>query len=220
MMGDKIMNEIILEIKNGIIEGKAKVVTKLIEQALNEGVPAVEILNNGLLEGMGVVGESFKNEEVFVPEVLISARAMNKGIEVLKPFLNEGDQGAKGVAVIGTVMGDMHDIGKNLVKVMIEGRGIKVIDLGSDVSPEAFYEAAVENNANLVCCSALLTTTMLEMGNIVKLFTEKGMRDKVKIMIGGAPTSQEYCDEIGADCYTSDAASAAEAALAFCEAMA
>ncbi len=207
----------VLEIRDNIISGRAKAVTALIAQALEEGIPASVILNDGLLEGMGTVGERFKNDEIFVPEVLISARAMNKGIEVLKPYLSEGDTGAKGTAVIGTVRGDMHDIGKNLVKMMIEGRGIKVIDLGTDVSPEAFYDAAIENNADIVCCSALLTTTMVEMKNVVDLFVERGMRDKVKIMIGGAPTSQEFCDEIGADCYTSDAASAAEAALAICQ---
>ena len=207
----------VLEIRDNIISGRAKAVTALITQALEEGIPASVILNDGLLEGMGTVGERFKNDEIFVPEVLISARAMNKGIEVLKPYLSEGDTGAKGTAVIGTVRGDMHDIGKNLVKMMIEGRGIKVIDLGTDVSPEAFYDAAIENDANIVCCSALLTTTMVEMKNVVDLFVERGMRDKVKIMIGGAPTSQEFCDEIGADCYTSDAASAAEAALAICQ---
>ncbi len=209
----------VFEIRDNIISGRAKAVTALIAQALEEGIPASVILNDGLLEGMGTVGERFKNDEIFVPEVLISARAMNKGIEVLKPYLSEGDTGAKGTAVIGTVRGDMHDIGKNLVKMMIEGRGIKVIDLGTDVSPEAFYDAAIENDANIVCCSALLTTTMVEMKNVVDLFVERGMRDKVKIMIGGAPTSQEFCDEIGADCYTSDAASAAEAALAICESM-
>jgi corrinoid protein of di/trimethylamine methyltransferase len=209
----------VLEIRDNIISGRAKAVTALITRALEEGIPASVILNDGLLEGMGTVGERFKNDEIFVPEVLISARAMNKGIEVLKPYLSEGDTGAKGTAVIGTVRGDMHDIGKNLVKMMIEGRGIKVIDLGTDVSPEAFYDAAIENDANIVCCSALLTTTMVEMKNVVDLFVERGMRDKVKIMIGGAPTSQEFCDEIGADCYTSDAASAAEAALAICESM-
>ena len=207
----------VLEIRDNIISGRAKAVTALITQALEEGIPASVILNDGLLEGMGTVGERFKNDEIFVPEVLISARAMNKGIEILKPYLSEGDTGAKGTAVIGTVRGDMHDIGKNLVKMMIEGRGIKVIDLGTDVSPEAFYDAAIENNADIVCCSALLTTTMVEMKNVVDLFVERGMRDKVKIMIGGAPTSQEFCDEIGADCYTSDAASAAEAALAICQ---
>ena len=167
----------VLEIRDNIISGRAKAVTALITQALEEGIPASVILNDGLLEGMGTVGERFKNDEIFVPEVLISARAMNKGIEVLKPYLSEGDTGAKGTAVIGTVRGDMHDIGKNLVKMMIEGRGIKVIDLGTDVSPEAFYDAAIENDANIVCCSALLTTTMVEMKNVVDLFVERGMRD-------------------------------------------
>ena len=165
---------------------------------------------------MNVIGEKFKNNQVFVPEVLIAARAMNAGIGLLRPLLVSSGVQSKGTAVIGTVKGDQHDIGKNLVKMMMEGKGLQVIDLGVDVSAEKFYESAVEHHAQLVCCSALLTTTMGEMKRVVHLFQEKGMRDQVKIMIGGAPVTQNYCDTIGADCYTPDAASAAEAALGFC----
>ena len=164
---------------------------------------------------MSIVGDKFKANEIFVPEVLIAARAMNTGIELLRPHLVSEGVESKGVAVIGTVKGDLHDIGKNLVRMMIEGRGITVYDLGVDVSAEQFYEAAVKYNADLVCCSALLTTTMMEMKAVVNLFEEKGQRETVRIMIGGAPITQEFCDDIGADCYTPDAASAAEAALGY-----
>ncbi len=196
--------------------GRAPKVKEAVQQALDEGISAQEILEKGLLDGMGIIGEKFKKNEVFVPEVLVAARAMNAGVELLKPYLVEAGVESKGVAVIGTVKGDLHDIGKNLVKMMLEGKGLTVIDLGVDVSAEQFVNAAVENNAQLICCSALLTTTMGEMKNVVELATEKGIRDKVKIMIGGAPVTQSFCDSIGADCYTPDAASAADAALNYC----
>lgn len=198
-------------------KGRAPKVKELVQQALDEGIAPQQILEEGLLSGMNIIGEKFKNNEVFVPEVLIAARAMNAGIEVLKPALLASGVEAKGKVVIGTVKGDLHDIGKNLVRMMIEGKGITVVDLGVDVSPEQFYEAAVAENAQVVCCSALLTTTMNEMKNVVDIFKEKGMRDKVKIMVGGAPVTQNFCDSVGADCYTADAASAAEAALALCQ---
>lgn len=196
--------------------GRAPKVKEAVQQALDEGISAQEILEKGLLDGMGIIGEKFKKNEVFVPEVLVDGRAMNAGVELLKPYLVEAGVESKGVAVIGTVKGDLHDIGKNLVKMMLEGKGLTVIDLGVDVSAEQFVNAAVENNAQLICCSALLTTTMGEMKNVVELATEKGIRDKVKIMIGGAPVTQSFCDSIGADCYTPDAASAADAALNYC----
>ena len=196
--------------------GRAPKVKEAVQQALDEGISAQEILEKGLLDGMGIIGEKFKKNEVFVPEVLVAARAMNAGVELLKPYLVEAGVESKGVAVIGTVKGDLHDIGKNLVKMMLEGKGLTVIDLGVDVSAEQFVNAAVENNAQLICCSARLTTTMGEMKNVVELATEKGIRDKVKIMIGGAPVTQSFCDSIGADCYTPDAASAADAALNYC----
>lgn len=212
------MQEIISQINANMKAGKAKIVKQLVTQAIEEGVDAKEILDEGLLAGMTEIGVKFKNNEVFVPEVLVAARAMNAGIELLKPHLVSESEEDNGVAIIGTVHGDLHDIGKNLVKMMIEGRGITVYDLGTDVAAERFVEAAQEYKADLVCCSALLTTTMTEMPRIIELFTEKGLRDKVKIMIGGAPVTQAFCDQIHADGYTPDAASAAELALQFIEA--
>ena len=196
--------------------GKAKDVKALVQQAIDEGIPAKQILEEGLLSGMSVIGEKFKNNEIFVPEVLIAARAMNMGASLLKPLLAESGVKATGKACIGTVKGDLHDIGKNLVKMMLEGKGLEVIDLGTDVSPEAFVKAAQEENCQIICCSALLTTTMGVMGEVVKAVTDAGLRDKVKIMIGGAPVTEALCRQIGADAYTPDAASAADRAAAYC----
>ncbi len=204
------------EISVQLQAGKAKTVKALVQQAIDEGIPAQEILEQGLMAGMNVVGEKFKNNEVFVPEVLIAARAMNQGVELLKPLLVSEGVKAAGRVCIGTVQGDLHDIGKNLVKLMMEGKGLEVIDLGTDVPPETFIKTAVENDCQVVCCSALLTTTMGVMGQVVKAAEEAGIRDKVKIMIGGAPVTQAFCDEIHADAYTADAASAAEVAVSFC----
>lgn len=201
------------EISEMLQKGRAKNVKALVEQAVSEGIEPKSILADGLLDGMGVIGEKFKNNEVYVPDVLVAARAMYAGMDILKPLLVESGVESVGTAVIGTVKGDLHDIGKNLVKMMLEGKGLNVIDLGVDVSPEQFVDAAIENDASIICCSALLTTTMVEMGNVVEMAKEKGIRDKVKIMIGGAPITQSFCDSIGADIYTSDAASAADAAL-------
>jgi len=201
------------EISSYIQAGRAAQVEALVAQGINDGVPAGELLENGLLAGMNVIGEKFKNNEVFVPEVLIAARAMNKGIAVLKPYLSEAGVQEKGTAIIGTVKGDLHDIGKNLVKMMLEGKGIKVIDVGVDVPAEKFVQAAIENNAQLICCSALLTTTMNEMKNVVEAVEASELKGKVKVMVGGAPVSQSFADSIGAHCYTSDAASAADMAL-------
>lgn len=194
-------------------QGKAPDVKAAAEQLLADGCPASEILDNGLLAGMSVIGEKFKNNEVFVPEVLIAARAMNTGLEVLKPTLAENAGTSKGKAVLGTVKGDLHDIGKNLVKIMMEGRGIEVIDLGVDVSPERFVDEAVAHGAKIIACSALLTTTMNTMKDVVALAEQRGLRGDIKIMIGGAPVTQSFCESIGADCYTPDAATASEAAL-------
>lgn len=205
------------EISEALQKGKRKIVVQLVNQAIEEGDSPKKILNEGLLAGMDVVGQKFKNNEIFVPEVLVAARAMNEGTALLKPLLASTGTEPVGKACIGTVKGDLHDIGKNLVKMMIEGKGIEVIDLGVDVPAEKFYESAMENNVNLVCCSALLTTTMYEMRNVVNYFIEKGDRDKVKIMVGGAPIDQEFADSIGADSYTPDAAAASEQALAFCK---
>ena len=208
---------IFADISAALQKGRAKIVKQLVEQALTEGVKPNEIIENALLDGMSIIGEKFKNNEVFVPEVLIAARAMNAGMDLLKVHMAADGLEIKGTAVLGTVKGDLHDIGKNLVKIMLEGKGLKVVDLGVDVSAEKFVEAAIENQANLICCSALLTTTMGEMKAVVDLCNEKGIREQVKIMIGGAPVTQSFCDSIGADCYTADAASASDAALAFCK---
>ena len=206
---------ILQEISEKLQQGKTKDIKVLVPQALEEGVPAKDILNEGLLAGMSVIGVKFKNNEVFVPEVLIAARAMKTGTEILKPYLVSADVQPAGKVVLGTVRGDFHDIGKNLVKMMMEGKGLEVIDLGVDVAPEAYVAAAKEHGAGVIACSALLTTTMGEMKIVVDLCVAEGIRDKVKIMIGGAPITDAYCKEIGADAYTSDAASAAEVALSY-----
>ena len=196
--------------------GKAKEVKQLVQQAINEGIPAQEILEKGLLSGMSVVGEKFKRNELFVPEVLVAARAMNRGAELLKPLLmQEGVQNV-GRVCIGTVQGDLHDIGKNLVKMMMEGQGLEVIDLGTDVSAETFVKTAIEQKCQVICCSALLTTTMSVMAEVVKAAEAAGIRDQVKIMVGGAPVTEAFCQQIGADAYTADAASAADKAVSFC----
>ena len=208
---------ILAEISENLQKGKAKIVKELVQNALDEGFAPEQILNEGLLHGMGIVGEKFKNNEVYVPEVLVAARAMNMGAQILKPHLAANGVVATGKVCIGTVQGDLHDIGKNLVKMMMEGKGLEVVDLGTDVAPEAFVQTAMEQNCQVICCSALLTTTMGVMEDVVKAAEAAGIRHKVKIMIGGAPVSQEYCDRIGADCYTVDAASAADAAVEFCK---
>lgn len=205
---------IIQEINDNMQRGRAKLVKQLVAQALEEGIAAQTILDEGLLDAMSVVGRKFKADEVFVPEVLVAARAMNWGLEILKPRLTAEGFEPKGKAIIGTVKGDLHDIGKNLVRMMIEGKSIEVIDLGVDVPMERFVEAAIEHKADIVCCSALLTTTMDELKHVVDCFVTAGVRDKVKIMVGGAPVTQSFADTIGADCYTPDAATAANAALA------
>ena len=196
--------------------GKAKDVKALVQQALDEGVSPQVILNEGLLSGMDKVGEKFKNNEIFVPEVLVAARAMNWGLDILRPRLAEEGVKASGKVCIGTVQGDLHDIGKNLVKMIMEGKGLEVVDLGTDVSPETFVRTAKEQNCQIICCSALLTTTMDVMGEVVKEAEREGIRDKVKIMVGGAPVTDSFAKSIGADAYTPDAASAAEVAARFC----
>ena len=203
------------EISLQLQAGKAKIVKTLVQEAVDAGVPVQDILAQ-LLDGMNIIGEKFKNNEVFVPEVLISARAMNQGVGVLKPLLTAAGVEPVGKACIGTVQGDLHDIGKNLVKLMLEGKGIEVIDLGTDVSPEKFVQTAKEENCQIICCSALLTTTMGVMGEVVKAAEAAGIRDKVKIMVGGAPVNEDFCKQICADVYTVDAASAADAAFEIC----
>lgn len=206
------------EISSALQQGRKPKVEELVQQAIDEGLGPKAILEEGLLSGMAIIGEKFKNNEVFVPEVLIAARAMNAGVAVLKPHMSVSDIGNKGKVVIGTVKGDLHDIGKNLVKLMMEGRGLTVIDLGVDISAEDFVAAAIENDANIICCSALLTTTMNEMKSVVEISTQKGVRDKIKIMVGGAPITEQFCKSIGADRYEVDAASAADVALELCSA--
>ena len=209
---------ILEEISANLQKGKAKIVKQLVQQAIDENIPAKQILEEGLLSGMDVIGEKFKNNEVFVPEVLVAARAMNMGAALLKPLLADGENTSAGKVCIGTVKGDLHDIGKNLVKMMMEGKGLEVIDLGTDVAPETYVETAIRENCQIICCSALLTTTMPVMGEVVKEAEKAGIRDKVKIMVGGAPVTEAFCEQIGADKYTSDAASAADAAVEFCRA--
>ncbi len=211
--------DILEEISENLQHGKAKVIKELVQQAVDSGMAPETVLREGLLPGMSVIGEKFKNNEVYVPEVLVAARAMNMGAQVLKPYLEKAGVKAAGRVCIGTVQGDLHDIGKNLVKMMLEGKGLEVIDLGTDVAPETFIQAAIDQNCQIICCSALLTTTMGVMADVVEKAKEAGIRDRVKIMIGGAPVDEAVCGKIGADKYTPDAASAADAAAAFCAEM-
>ena len=183
---------LIIEISEQLQKGKGKAVKELVQQAIDEGIPVKEILEDGLLSGIGVIGVKFKNNEVFVPEVLVAARAMNMGAELLKPLLAEAGIKSRGKVCLGTVKGDLHDIGKNLVKMMMEGKGIEVIDLGIDVPTEKFIETAINENCQMICCSALLTTTMGVMQEVVEAAKEAGIRDKVKIMVGGAPVTEEF----------------------------
>ena len=194
-----------------LINGKADAVRELTQKALDEGVSPGEVLNNGLIKGMNVVGERFKNNEFYVPEVLIAARAMHAGMDILKPALVESGVKPVGRVILGTVKGDLHDIGKNLVAMMLEGAGFEVNDLGIDVPPEKFVEA-VNEGGDIVAMSALLTTTMTQMKTTLEALEEAGVKEKVKTMIGGAPVTQNYADEIGADGYARDAASAADKA--------
>ena len=194
--------------------GKAKDTVALVEQGLAAGETAQTLLE-GLLDGMGVIGEKFKNNEVFVPEVLIAARALSRGTALLKAKLVEEGVEPLGTAVVGTVQGDQHDIGKNLVKMMLEGAGFAVIDLGVDVSPEAFVAAVQAHKPQILGMSSLLTTTMGSQKDVVAALEAAGLREQVKVMVGGAPVTQAFCDEIGADGYTADAASAADMAKAF-----
>ena len=194
-------------------KGKAKVIANAVQEALDAGCDPTEILNDGMIKAMDAVGEKFKKGEIFVPEMLVAARAMKKGVEVLKPHLATGAAGAAGKVIIGTVAGDLHDIGKNLVSMMLESAGFEVIDLGVDVPKEKFVEAYEANpDTKIICCSALLTTTMPALKDAVALINEASFRPNVKVMVGGAPITQAFADEIGADAYTEDAASCAKKA--------
>ena len=197
------------ELKVAVEKGKAKLVPGLVQAALDEGTAPADALN-AMIDSMGVVGENFKNGTIFVPEMLIAAKAMKKGVEVLKPLLASGEAGAKGKVIIGTVAGDLHDIGKNLVAMMIESTGFEVIDLGVDVPVEKFLAAYEANpDTKIIACSALLTTTMPALKDTVTAINAAAWRGNVKVMVGGAPITQAFADEIGADAYTPDAASAA-----------
>ena len=203
------------EISDLLQRGKAKEIVTAVEQALKDGAAPADILEKGLLSGMGIIGGKFKNGEVFVPEVLIAARAMNRASVALKPALTEAGVQAVGKAIICTVKGDLHDIGKNLVRMMIEGKGIEVVDLGVDCGSEKIVETVKNSDAKVLCLSALLTTTMMAQKDTIEARKAAGLRDKVKVMVGGAPVTQSFADEIGADAYASDAASAADVCRAF-----
>lgn len=200
------------QIRESLIDGDMNGVVEGVNNALGEGLDAGQILNKALISGMTEVGQLFEDGEFFVPEMLIAARAMQAGVAILKPKLIEQDIKPLGRVVVGTVKGDLHDIGKNLVAMMLEGVGFEVIDLGTDVTPEKFVEAVKENEAEFVGMSALLTTTMPSMKNAIEALKESGVRDKVSVMIGGAPVTQNYADEIGADIYAPDGPSAARKA--------
>lgn len=204
--------EIINEISEWLQKGRAKNVKALVQDALDQGCDPKEILNDGLLSGMMIVGGKFKRNEVFVPEVLVAARAMNAGLSILEPKLVEVGNESVGKAVIGTVKGDLHDIGKNLVAMMLKGAGFEIVDVGTDVDADTFISTAEEVGADIICMSALLTTTMPYMQEVINSLTKKGIRDKYIVMIGGAPVTEEFANQITADFYTTDATSAAETA--------
>jgi len=209
------MSEVLAELSTAVIEGNVDDMADLTEDALDEGISAQEILDKGLMPGMDHVGVEFKAGNMFVPEVLRSARAMHASMDIVRPLLVETGAKLTGKLLLGTVKGDLHDIGKNLVGMMCEGAGFEVIDLGKDIEPEAFVEAIKEHNPDVLGMSALLTTTMRAMERTIKALEEAGLRDKVKIMIGGAPVTQSFADQIGADGYTSNAATAADLAKKF-----
>lgn len=198
------------KIADSIILGNAKLARDLTEQALQDGLSPQEILENGLIAGMNVVGVRFRKNEIYVPEVLISARAMKAALENLSPMLTQTKVKPKGRVILGTVKGDLHDIGKNLVGMMLEGAGFEIVDLGIDVSPEKFASAVEQENANILGMSALLTTTMIGMKTVIDTLAMGNLRDKVQVIIGGAPVTQHYCEEIGADGYAPDSASAVD----------
>lgn len=200
------------QIADEVVKGKADAVKELVNKAVSDGISAEDILNNGLVVGMNVVGVKFKNNEFFIPEVLVSARAMTAGLDILDPLLAEANVKPRGKVVIGTVKGDLHDIGKNIVGMMLQGAGYEIVDLGADVPKEKFIESAEKEGAQMVGMSALLTTTMIYMQEIIQGLREAGLRDKVKVIIGGAPVTQAYADKIGADGYAPDAASAVDLA--------
>ncbi len=206
------MADILQKIAEDLYNGEDRSVAELVQKALDQGLAPGEVLSGGLIAGMDEVGRDFKAGDLFVPEVLIAARAMHAGMAVLRPLLAEGEIPTAGKYVVGTVKGDLHDIGKNLVKMMLEGAGFETIDLGTDVEPAAFVDAVREHGANLIGMSALLTTTMTQMKVTIDALEEAGLRDSVKIMVGGAPVTAAFAEQIGADAYAPDAASAVDVA--------
>ena len=202
------MSDILKQIAENLYEGENEKVAELVQKALDSGLAVNEILQNSLIAGMDIVGKDFKEGELFVPEVLVAARAMHAGMDILRPLLAESDTSSAGKYLIGTVKGDLHDIGKNLVKMMIEGAGFETIDLGTNVPPEAFVEAVREHEPDIVGMSALLTTTMTQMKISIEALEEAGVRDSIKIMVGGAPVTASFAEQIGADAYAPGAASA------------
>jgi 5-methyltetrahydrofolate--homocysteine methyltransferase len=206
------MADILQEMASSLYGGEQEEVARLVQEALNQGMSAAEVLSNGLIAGMDQVGRDFKAGDLFVPEVLVAARAMSAGMGVLRPLLATGDVPSAGKCVIGTVKGDLHDIGKNLVKMMLEGAGFETVDLGTDVGPADFVEAVREHQPTIVGMSALLTTTMVNMKTTIEALEEAGLREGLKIMVGGAPVTGAFAKEIGADAYAPDAATAVDVA--------
>jgi 5-methyltetrahydrofolate--homocysteine methyltransferase len=211
------MSEIITNLKEDLYNGKVDEVAAATQKALDEGISAGEILNQGLIAGMDVVGRDFKSGELFIPEVILCARAMHAGLDVLRPLLIETGNDSMGKVVIGTVAGDLHDIGKNLVSMMLEGAGFEIIDLGTDVQPEQFVEIVRAEGADLVGMSALLTTTMQSMKSTIDALSEAGLRDRVRVLVGGAPVTANFAEQIGADAYAADAAAAVDTARSLIE---
>ena len=202
--------ELLDRISECLQHGDNTTVADLTRQAIDAGIPATDILDRGLLAGMDVVGERFGAHEIFLPEVLLAARAMKAGMDLVKPLLVTGDEPSRGKIVLGTVKGDVHDIGKNLVGIMLEGAGFDVVDLGTGVTPDAFVDTAISEGASVIGLSALLTTTMSGMRDVIDIIQERGHRNKLRVIVGGAPVSQDYADQIGADGYSYDAAGAVE----------
>jgi 5-methyltetrahydrofolate--homocysteine methyltransferase len=205
---------ILKDIAASLLTGDDKKIVEQVTQAIEEKVPTTEILDDGLIAGMNVVGQKFRNDEMYLPEVLLSARAMTAGVTLLKPLLIAEEVPSRGKVILGSVKGDLHDIGKNLVGIMLEGAGFDVTDLGIDVSPEKFVEAAVEEDASVIGVSSLLTTTMSNMKGVVDLLGERSLSGKVKVLVGGAPLTEEFAQSIGADGYGYDAANAVEKVVA------
>jgi len=208
--------DILKKISDTLYDGDEEAMPGLVQEAIENGFSAQEVLD-AMMAGMAIVGDEFSRDELYIPEVLCSCHAMMEGSKVLKPLLTDEDSKSIGTVILGSVQGDMHDIGKNLVGMMFEGRGLKVIDIGIDVPAEKFVEAAIKHKADIVACSILLTTTMPETPKVVKAFVDAGIRDKVKIMIGGAPITQEFCDRMGCDAYAKDAGGAVAIAMELCQ---